>query len=83
MASLSDVNQLFQTNVTGADAFGALSAGVSGTADLTPNVTADTNLADLNGGQGVSKGSIVVSDGIALEHDRSERRGHRRRRGQA
>ena len=63
LSSLSDVNQLFQTNVTGADAFGALSAGVSGTANLTPNVTANTNLADLNGGTGFSKLSIVISDG--------------------
>ena len=50
--------------MTGADAFGALSTGVSGTANLTPNVTAATRLADLNGGLGVSKGSITISDGI-------------------
>jgi flagellar hook-associated protein 3 FlgL len=64
LSSLSDVSQLFATNVTGADAFGALSTVVSGTANLTPNVTANTKLADLNGGQGVNKGSIVVSDGV-------------------
>ncbi len=64
LSSLSDVSQLFQTNVTGADAFGALSAAVSGTANLTPNVTATTRLSDLIGGQGVNKGGIVVSDGV-------------------
>jgi flagellin-like hook-associated protein FlgL len=64
LASLSDLSQLFQSNVTGADAFGALSAGVSGTANLTPNITAATPLADLNGGLGINKGSITVSDGI-------------------
>jgi flagellar hook-associated protein 3 len=63
LSSYSDVNQLFQTNVSGAEAFGALSTGVQGTANLTPTVTAETPLADLNGGQGISKGSIVVSDG--------------------
>src|SRR5260221_6583356 len=57
LASLSDLTQLFQSNVTGADAFGALSAGVSGTANLTPNITAGTRLADLGGGLGISYGS--------------------------
>ncbi len=64
LSSLSDVSQLFATNVTGADAFGALSSAVSGGTNLTPNVAADTPLADLNGGQGVDKGSIVISDGV-------------------
>jgi flagellar hook-associated protein 3 FlgL len=63
LSSYSDPNQLFQTNVSGADAFGALSTSVQGTANLTPTVTAQTPLADLNGGQGIAKGSIVVSDG--------------------
>ncbi|HEV2972838.1 MAG TPA: flagellar hook-associated protein FlgL [Pirellulales bacterium] len=63
LTSLSDISQLFQTNVSGADAFGALSTGVSGAANLTPNVTADTRLSDLDGGQGVNKGSITISDG--------------------
>ena len=63
LSSYSDVNQLFQTNVSGADAFGALSASVQGSANLTPTVTADTQLADLNGGSGIAKGSITISDG--------------------
>lgn len=63
LSSYSDPNQLFQTNVSGAEAFGALSTSVQGTANLTPTVTADTSLADLNGGQGIAKGSIVISDG--------------------
>ena len=57
LSSLSDISQVFQT-------FGALSAAVSGTANLTPNVTAATRLADLNGGLGVNRGSITISDGI-------------------
>jgi flagellin-like hook-associated protein FlgL len=63
LSSYSDVNQLFQTNVSGAEAFGALSTSVQGTTALTPTLTAQTPLADLNGGQGVPQGSIVVSDG--------------------
>lgn len=63
LPSYSDVNQLFQTNVSGAAAFGAISAGVQGSADLTPTLSAETPLADLNGGNGVSPGSIVISDG--------------------
>ncbi|MGO8749545.1 MAG: flagellar hook-associated protein FlgL [Thermoguttaceae bacterium] len=51
------------TNVTGDEVFGAISAPVQSTATLTPNVTADTPLADLNYGQGVAKGSIAISDG--------------------
>ena len=74
LSSYSDVNQLFQTNVSGAEAFGALSTGVQGTANLTPTVTAETPLADLNGGQGISKGSIVISDGIPFERRRFEQR---------
>ncbi len=62
--SFSDINQLFQTNVTGAQAFGAISTGVSGTANLTPVVTADTPLTDLNGGRGVALGNVRVSDGV-------------------
>ncbi|HEY2148363.1 MAG TPA: hypothetical protein VGH32_10525, partial [Pirellulales bacterium] len=64
LLSLSDLSQLFQSNVSGVDAFGALSTVVNGTANLTPNVTAATPLADLNGGTGVNKGSIKISDGV-------------------
>jgi flagellin-like hook-associated protein FlgL len=63
LSSYSNVNQLFQTNVSGAEAFGALSTSVQGAANLTPVVTAQTPLADLNSGQGIANGSIVVSDG--------------------
>ncbi len=64
LSSLSDLSQFFQSNVDGVDAFGALSTVVTGAANLTPNVTASTPLADLNGGTGVSKGSIKISDGV-------------------
>ena len=62
LTSFSDVNQQFATNVTGADAFSALSTPVSGTA-LNPAMTFDTPLSDLRQGAGISLGSIEISDG--------------------
>jgi flagellin-like hook-associated protein FlgL len=66
LQSFFDTNSLFDTNVTGSEAFGAISQQVQGTADLNPIVTADTPLADLNGGLGVQLGSIQISDGTHL-----------------
>ncbi len=63
LSSYSDSNQLFATNVDGNAVFGTLSPGIQGTTDLNPVVTADTPLADLNGGKGVAAGSISISDG--------------------
>ena len=62
LQSFSDIGLLFPTNATGDQVFGALSAPIS-SVDLNPTVTPDTPLADLNGGAGVSLGSIQVSDG--------------------
>ena len=62
LQSYSDIGLLFSTNVTGNQVFGALSNPVS-SVDLNPNVTADTAIPDLNGGEGVSLGSIQISDG--------------------
>jgi len=60
--SYSDLNQLFATGVTGAQAFGAISQPVEG-ASLTPAITGNTPLSTLNGGKGVAAGSIAISDG--------------------
>ena len=60
--SYVDLNSLLNTNVTGAQAFGAISKPVQG-ADLKPELTYDTKLSDLNQGAGVSTGSISISDG--------------------
>jgi flagellin-like hook-associated protein FlgL len=60
--SYVDVNQLFASSITGDQAFGATSQPIQGAA-LTPALSADTPLADLNGGQGVASGSIAISDG--------------------
>jgi flagellin-like hook-associated protein FlgL len=63
LLSYSDVDLLFETNVDGSYVFGAVSEPVCGSVDLNPVLTFDTRLADLRGGQGVSSGSIAVSDG--------------------
>lgn len=63
LSALSDINQLFSTNVTGNQAFGAYSTAQLGAVDLNPVLKRDTRLVDLNGGAGYSIGSIKVSDG--------------------
>ncbi len=63
LQSYADINLLFQTNLNGNEVFGAISEPVRGSVDLDPRLTYDTRLADLRSGQGISKGSIRVSDG--------------------
>ncbi|HEX8916000.1 MAG TPA: flagellar hook-associated protein FlgL [Humisphaera sp.] len=55
--------------VDGAKVFGATSTRVTGTADLTPGVTADTRLADLRGAtdKGVRLGSVIVGNGTTAK----------------
>jgi flagellin-like hook-associated protein FlgL len=62
LKTYSDIGQTLQTNVDGNSAFGAISAPVVGV-DLNPNVTLSTQLSNLNNGNGVSLGSIEISDG--------------------
>lgn len=59
----SDLEMLFDSNVTGDEVFGAISAEVRGAVDLTPRLTQQTRLSDLHGGQGIAAGSIAISDG--------------------
>ncbi len=63
LSSYADINQLFETNLNGNEVFGAISSQVQGTVQITPTLTYDTRLADLRQGQGISSGSILVSDG--------------------
>jgi flagellin-like hook-associated protein FlgL len=63
LQNFGDIDLLFDTNVTGSEVFGAISKPVVGTVDLNPNLSADTKLSDLNHGEGVSLGSIEISDG--------------------
>ncbi|MFN0017553.1 MAG: flagellin hook IN motif-containing protein [Pirellulaceae bacterium] len=63
LQSYTDTDLLTSTNVPGSHIFGAISAQVLGSADLSPVTTRDTRLADLRGGQGVATGRIAISDG--------------------
>ncbi|HJT30440.1 MAG TPA: flagellar hook-associated protein FlgL [Pirellulales bacterium] len=63
ISSYGNTADLFATNITGDSAFGGFSQSMQGTADLNPVLSVNTPLADLNGGQGVTPGSIQVSDG--------------------
>jgi len=63
LSSFADLDQLFDINLTGSEVFGAISNPVRGSRDLNPVLTVDTRLSDLRGGQGISRGSIAISDG--------------------
>lgn len=60
----SNMNVSFMVNP--ADVFGANSSQITGTADLTPNLTATTLVSDLRGAtsEGVQLGSIQISNGV-------------------
>jgi len=59
-----DLALLLDTNFNGAQTFGALSDPVRGTATLTPALSDLTRLSDLNGGAGISSGSIELVTNI-------------------
>ncbi len=62
-------NQSIAMNLTGSEAFGALSSEVEGTVDLNPGITLGagtvppTRLADLRQGRGIPDGSIAITVG--------------------
>ncbi|HEX4053678.1 MAG TPA: flagellar hook-associated protein FlgL [Tepidisphaeraceae bacterium] len=57
----------FQAN--GAQVFGSLSSGVTGSADITPSLTAQTRLSDVGGAgsDGIEPGSIQLSNGTVTK----------------
>ncbi|MGW8256982.1 MAG: flagellar hook-associated protein FlgL, partial [Thermoguttaceae bacterium] len=63
ISSYADLNMLVDSNLNGNEVFGAISSEIQGSVTITPILTYNTALADLRGGRGISKGSIVVSDG--------------------
>jgi flagellin-like hook-associated protein FlgL len=63
LPSYANLDLLFDTNLPGSEVFGAISQPVRGSVDLDPILTWNTRLADLRHGQGISPGSIAVSDG--------------------
>jgi len=63
LRTYADIDLLFETNVNGAEVFGAVSEVVRGSVDLNPSLTYETRLSDLRGGDGITPGSIMISDG--------------------
>jgi flagellar hook-associated protein 3 FlgL len=63
--SYGDIDFLVQSSVSGVQLFGAASTQRQGTVDFNPVLTNETKLADLRGGEGVRKGSVLVSDGVS------------------
>lgn len=63
LESYADIDLLFSTNASGDEVFGAISAEVHGQVDLNPIVTERTLLSDLNGGRGITAGSIAIGNG--------------------
>jgi len=64
LPSFVDVGLPYATNASGAQVFGTYSPADQGTVDLNPALSADTPISSLNGGQGLTLGSIEVSDGV-------------------
>ena len=83
-----DLEQLFTTNLPGTDVFGGISGEVRGTADLNPQLTEDTLLSSINGGNGLNTERRALDQRHQrrrhdLEHRRPERRSDDRRRDSA
>ena len=63
LLTYSDLGALLETNLTGDQTFGGLSSDVLGSVDFNPTVDESTPLVQLRGGQGITRGSVLVSDG--------------------
>jgi flagellar hook-associated protein 3 FlgL len=70
LRSYVDLERLFETNLSGTDVFGGISAAVEGSVDLDPHLTTDTLVSTLNGGSGIGSNpaiSISVNTGASTE----------------
>ena len=63
LSSYADLDHLLASNVNGHEVFGGFSGNAVGSVDLNPVLSTSTKLANLHGGEGVSKGSFTISDG--------------------
>jgi flagellar hook-associated protein 3 len=54
-----DLEQLFSTNIPGSEIFGGRSAEVRGNVDLDAQLTADTLLSSINGGDGLGPNAAI------------------------
>jgi flagellar hook-associated protein 3 FlgL len=64
-----DPGTLVSYQANGAQVFGSLATGVTGTANISPELTMQTRLSDVSGAsnQGVRPGSITISDGTVTK----------------
>lgn len=62
--TITDIGATLAANVTADETFGTRSNHIIGSIDLNPSLTGDTKLADLNFGEGVRRGSIILTDGV-------------------
>ena len=59
-----DQSSSIQYNVTAEEVFGTLTGKVTSLGDLDPDITLATRLTELNAGEGVRRGTIVLNDGV-------------------
>ncbi|MGD9632294.1 MAG: flagellar hook-associated protein FlgL [Pirellulales bacterium] len=55
-----DLEQLFTTNLPGTEVFGGISGEVRGSVDVNPQLTEDTLLTAINGGNGITANSAIT-----------------------
>ncbi|MEX0642980.1 MAG: hypothetical protein WD468_09790 [Pirellulales bacterium] len=60
LRSYVELERLFETNVSGAEIFGGVSASVEGSVDLDPHLNPDTLLSTINGGNGISRNPAIT-----------------------
>jgi flagellar hook-associated protein 3 FlgL len=58
LRSYVDLERLFDTNLPGTDVFGGISKQIQG-ADLDPQLSPDTLLSTINGGQGIARNAAI------------------------
>lgn len=63
--SYLNIGVLYDMSISGQDVFGGFSTQVEGSVDLNPQLSEDTFLSDLNGGEGIdTNGAFTISDGF-------------------
>jgi flagellin-like hook-associated protein FlgL len=60
LRSFVDLERLFETNLSGTEVFGGISADVQGAADLNPHLAPNTLVSTLNGGNGIGSNPAVA-----------------------
>ncbi|MGI9429749.1 MAG: hypothetical protein ACR2NM_13895, partial [Bythopirellula sp.] len=68
LRSFSDLGVLFASNITGQEVFGGISDFVLGSADLNPQLSADTLLSSLRDGRGINPdGALQIANTTSNE----------------